>query len=197
MSQVAVLFARPDSIYKTLPDLDVFDEIRDARTFTGTSAVVAHPPCRAWGRLRSFVKPAPHEKELARFAVRCVRANGGVLEHPAFSTLWADQRLPVPGVIDCFGGFTLPISQSWFGHRARKDTYLYIVGIKPESVPEIPFSLGNGSHVIAQGRTRKDGTRIKKGAPEWRPEVSKSEREHTPIKLAIYLANLARLARVQ
>ena len=79
---VAVLFARPDSIYKTFPAIDVFDELRDARTFRGGCPVVAHPPCRAWSRMKAFAKPKPWEKDLARWAVQVVRENGGVLEHP-------------------------------------------------------------------------------------------------------------------
>ena len=47
MTQVAVLFARADSIYKTLPGCDVYDIKRDARTWPGGCPVVAHPPCRA------------------------------------------------------------------------------------------------------------------------------------------------------
>jgi len=43
---VAVLFARADSIYKSLPDCDVYDIERDARTYDGPWPVVAHPPCR-------------------------------------------------------------------------------------------------------------------------------------------------------
>jgi len=55
-------FARPDSIYKSLPGCDVFDLARDARTYNGSYPVIAHPPCRAWGRLRSFAKPRPDEE---------------------------------------------------------------------------------------------------------------------------------------
>ncbi|WP_202122885.1 hypothetical protein, partial [Escherichia coli] len=77
--RIAVLFARVDSNYKAMPECDVFDIERDARTFAGGMPVVAHPPCRAWGRLRKFAKPRPDEKALALFAVAQVRAFGGVL----------------------------------------------------------------------------------------------------------------------
>lgn len=40
--QVAVLFARADSHYKELPDCDVYDMTRDARTYDGPHPVVAH-----------------------------------------------------------------------------------------------------------------------------------------------------------
>lgn len=94
---ISVLFARADSNYKALPSVDVWDAERDARTWPGGNPVVAHPPCRAWGRLRHFAKPRPDEKALAIFAVDQVRKWGGVLEHPASSTLWTEAGLPAPG----------------------------------------------------------------------------------------------------
>lgn len=194
MSTVAVLFARADSVYKTLPGCDVYDIARDARTWPGGAPVVAHPPCRAWGRLRQFAKPRPDEKALALFAVEQVRRFGGVLEHPEKSTLWPAAGLPSPGQRDDFGGWTLPISQSWWGHRAEKKTWLYVVGCEPGQVPEMPMVLGDASHVIAQNRTLPNGGRLVKGMPGWRPECSKAEREHTPEALARWLVDLARRA---
>jgi len=61
---VAVLFARKDSIYKQMPDVDVYDIDRDARTWPGGCAVVAHPPCRGWGGLSHMAKPRHGEKDL-------------------------------------------------------------------------------------------------------------------------------------
>lgn len=74
---VAVLFARRNSIYKTLPGCDVWDIERDARLWPGGMPVVAHPPCRAWGQLRHFARPVPGERELAILAVDQVRRWGG------------------------------------------------------------------------------------------------------------------------
>lgn len=188
MSGVAVLFAREDSIYKTLPGVDVFDVKRDARSWRGGVPVVAHPPCRAWGRLRQFAKPRRDEKELALFAVDAVRKNGGVLEHPVGSTLWDVAGLPLPGRFDEFGGFTFPVYQSWFGHRADKSTLLYIVGVLPCDVPAVPLMLGRASHVLE--------TTIKRGSPGWRPSVTKAEREHTPREFALWLVDVAGRCRV-
>src|SRR5262245_24549326 len=70
---VAILFARADSVYKCMPDCDVYDAARDARTWPGGMSVVAHPPCRAWGRLRAFAAYVPGERELAIWAVEQVR----------------------------------------------------------------------------------------------------------------------------
>ena len=192
MNHVAVLFARSDSNYRAIPGTDVFDLARDARTFRGGMPVVAHPPCRSWGRLRHFAKPRADEKALALFAVDQVRRWGGVLEHPAHSTLWGAAGLPLPGGRDVWGGFTLPVSQSWWGHKARKDTWLYVCGIEPAQLPPVPFALGDGTHVIGQRRSRAGGVRVTKQDPRWRPEVTKAEREHTPPLLCAWLVDLAR-----
>lgn len=85
MNSVAVLFARHDSVYKRIESVDVWDIQRDARKWPGGMPCIAHPPCRAWGRLRHFANPRADEKALALFAVGCVRRWGGVLEHPASS----------------------------------------------------------------------------------------------------------------
>ena len=152
---VAVLFARADSTYKALPDVEVFDMERDARTYDGPWPVVAHPPCRAWGRLRTFANPRPDERNLARLAVALVREFGGVLEHPASSTLWPAQKLPDPGQRDGYGGWTLPIVQQWWGHKAEKKTLLYIVGCEPACVPPLPYVMGEAEYVV-QSRKRHD-----------------------------------------
>lgn len=182
MTPVAVLFARRDSVYKTMPGCDVFDQDRNAMTFTGGMPVVAHPPCRAWGSLRTFAKPEPGERDLAPWAVAQVRACGGILEHPAASVLWPHCGLPEPGERDEWGGWTKVIDQDWFGHKAEKRTRLYIVGVEPIDVPGYPIRLEEPLFVIASCKTRRgmNGRRVRKGMPGWRPEVSRAEREHTP-----------------
>ena len=196
---VAVLFARADSVYKTLPDCEVYDIGRDARTYDGPWPVVAHPPCRAWGRLRHMAKPRPDERNLARLAVALVREFGGVLEHPQASTLWPAQRLPAPGQRDDMGGWTLGITQHWWGHRATKATLLYIVGCEPRDIPPLPeLRLGEGTHVIAQDTRAVNGERrLKAGEFGWRPFVTHAEREHTPPELALWLVELARRCQVR
>lgn len=133
----SVLFARRTSVYFQLSS-DVWDERRDARGYRGPSPVVAHPPCRAWGKFKARAKPLPHERDLALFAVASVRRFGGVLEHPVGSGLWAFAGLPSPGEFDSFGGFTLKVCQLWWGHRAEKQTLLYVVGCTPGDVPPYP-----------------------------------------------------------
>lgn len=182
---IAVLFARSDSHYKSFPDCDVWDIDRDARLWPGGSAVVAHPPCRAWGRLRTFAKPRKGERLLATWAVRQVRKWGGVLEHPVSSLLWPKVGLPTIGQRDKYGGWTLGIHQNQWGHRAQKATLLYIVGCEPWDIPNMPpLVLGEATHVV-QSRKRND----------CRPHITKAEREHTPPALARWLVDLATLCK--
>lgn len=183
---IAALFVRADSHYKTIPGVDCWDMERDARLFQGGSPVIAHPPCRAWGQLSHIAKPRHDEKDLAYFAVKKVRECGGVLEHPAKSKLWAAAGLPSPGHRDEFGGWTICVSQFWWGHKAEKKTLLYIVGIEPAELPDIPFVMGEAPCVVASSGRRKDGRRLKR-----RPEISKKEREATPPAFAAFLIEIA------
>ncbi|MDE2441397.1 MAG: hypothetical protein KGP14_10255 [Betaproteobacteria bacterium] len=156
---VAVLFARADSHYKALTGVDVWDAERDARRWPGGCPVVAHPPCRAWGQLRALANPRPDEKALAIYAVEQVRKFGGVLEHPKNSTLWPTLGLPRPGERDEFGGWTLPIYQRWWGHRAEKPTLLYIVGCAPADVPPMPLALGEAHYICGSSGRLAAATR--------------------------------------
>ncbi|WP_253273768.1 hypothetical protein [Collimonas arenae] len=187
MAPVAVLFARADSIYKSISGCDVWDIERDALSWPGGAPVIAHPPCRAWGRLRHMAKPRAGEKELALWAVDQVRAFGGVLEHPTGSRLWLEKPLPEPGKQDKFGGWTLPIHQHWFGHRAEKSTLLYICGCTPAQIPDLPLVLGEAQFVVDTSGRRRDGSRCKT-----KREITKAEREQTPFELATWLCELAK-----
>lgn len=188
----SVLFARSDSDYKAF-DCDVWDMERDAKNYAGSNPVIAHPPCRGWGRLRELAKPLPGEKELALFAIDVVRKNGGVLEHPAYSSLWKFADLPNPGCgMDLFGGWTLPIVQFWFGHRAMKATWLYIVGCGPMDLPDMPLVLGDAPRMIGSPSRRANGYRPRKGDQLWRQDVTDREKDATPIDLALWLLEVAR-----
>lgn len=182
MRTVAILFAARDSIYKTLPGCDVYDEDRDARTFAGGMPVIAHPPCRLWGRLRNRSKAPQSERDLALFAVEMVDKYGGVLEHPSYSLLWKECNLPKPGH-SWFNTWTMAAPQWWWDHRAEKNTWFYFSGIKPNDVPPVPFKLGRPEMYINRPRS-KAGQNI---------EVPKKERHATPLALAQWLVETARM----
>lgn len=166
---VSVLFARSDSVYKSVPCCDVYDLARDALTFSGSLPVIAHPPCRAWSRLAHLAKPRPGEKDLAFFALDCVRKNGGVLEHPFGSQFWKAAGLPRPGFSDSFGS-TLYVEQLAFGHRAVKPTWLYISGCSLSSIL-VPVALNLPTMPVQNMNVR--------------------EREATPSAFAHFLVDLA------
>lgn len=156
-----VLFCRRDSIYKVLAD-DVYDVGRDARCYTGQDAVIAHPPCRGWGRMSKNSVATPEEKELGIFAADLIQRNGGVLEHPWASKLWKAARLPRPcDGVDEFGGFTILVDQGWWGHKAPKPTWLYIVGVNKKAVPPMPVK-----RLRAAGRTLELPLHEREGTPE-------------------------------
>jgi len=182
---VAVLFARSDSVYKSLPGADVWDLERDALRWPGGSAVVAHPPCRMWGRLRPFARGDAQEKALAVHALGLVRRCGGVLEHPAHSSLWKRCNLPRPGEFaDEWGGWTLAVDQFDFGHEARKPTWLYVVGVAPSDLPPIPRREGRPARCIRKPRDCIGP-----------PTLTHDDRERTPAPFANWLLDLARLTR--
>lgn len=163
---VAALFCCRSGPYAAL-GCDVFDVERDARTFDLACPVVAHPPCRAWGKLRGFARPRPDERDLAVWALWVVRLCGGVLEHPASSRLWAWFGLR-PGVRDEFGGLLTVVHQAAYGHRAPKLTGLYCVGC--EVVPAVAWGQ------LPLGRVERMG---------------RAERERMPVDLARELVRAA------
>ena len=170
----AVLCTRADSVYRGL-GADCFDLARDARTYHGTAPVVAHPPCRGWGRLAHFAKTRPDEAALGIWCLQTVRMFGGVLEHPAGSRLFKLCGV-APGAPDRCGGWVLPIYQQWFGHPAQKATWLYIRGVAPADVPRLPLVLGQASRTVES--------------------QDAAARERTPFDLAVWLLELASIARV-
>ena len=175
LGRVSVLFVRNQSIYKLIAGCDCWDKWRDASRYAGTDPVIAHPPCRTWGNLKTVATKAPAgEHELGNFSIAQVRRCGGVLEHPAGSTLFAEEKCGKLETPDKWGGWTLDVDQYHWGHRAAKPTRLYIVGCEPKNVPPMPRREGEPTHCITQGH----GVRI--GHPLFKSRVPQWEREATP-----------------
>lgn len=119
-----------------------WDEKRDATSYDLELPVVAHPPCQRWCRLAGLVEARWGIKRgedggLFASALATVRRVGGVLEHPAYSDAWKAYGLPHPPT----GGewiegaqdfeWTCYVEQWRYGHRAKKATWLYYVGLTP------------------------------------------------------------------
>lgn len=180
MNKIPVLYVREDSIYKTLPNIDAYDIKRDASTYTGTSAIIAHPPCRGWGQLSHMASPRVGEKELTLKAIAMVRANGGIVEHPsrtkAFSVAGC-YNLP-NSKVDAHKGFILSIDQWDFGHVARKGTWLYICGIEEKDLPALPPTRTIGRAKSITGQVK--GT----------SRCTQYEREYTPMPLIEWMVEV-------
>lgn len=137
MTTVAALYVAKGGCYFGLPDVDPWDEARDARLYEGPWPVVAHPPCSAWCRLAGLVEARWGKKRgqdggCFEAALSAVRKWGGVLEHPAWSDAWPAFNLPQPGSNGwqrgACGGWAAHVEQGRYGHAARKATWLYVYG---------------------------------------------------------------------
>lgn len=132
---VAALYVQSRSVYSCFDNVECFDLARDATQYRGPWAVVAHPPCRSWGKFKAWAKPRDGERELAFLALRQVEQYGGVLEHPVGSSLFKEAGIPVAKL--------WRVNQVDWGHRALKPTWLYLVGCHPPAVlpqPGVPVT---------------------------------------------------------
>lgn len=106
MAKIAALYVETGGTYFGLPDVDPWDEARDARLYAGPHPVVAHPPCQRWGKmwfgqprtvkLTGVRKKKGDDGGCFESALATVRKFGGVLEHPWGSHAWAHFGLNTP-----------------------------------------------------------------------------------------------------
>lgn len=170
--KIAVLCAHKHSNYFKMPDIEVYDEIRDCRTFPGGMPVICHPPCAQWSRMKAFSNNNPDQKGLAQFCLDHITNEGGIFEHPAGSDVFKELEFPKEGKI-------YSVDQSWWGFPARKRTYLYFYRCKPI---QFPISLDMPQFVVATSR-RKGGSL---------PEMKKKERALTPLSFNQWLVDCIR-----
>jgi hypothetical protein len=206
---IAALFVETDGVYAGLPSVDVWDEPRDARRYAGPHPVVAHPPCKRWGRFWHGSTRKPHQYKLGvdggcfAAALTAVRTWGGVLEHPADSHAWKYFGLirPIRGrgwiKADQYGGWTCYVEQGHYGHFSRKPTWLYACHV---DLPELNWMrLPQRLHPLALERYGyekarrigvmamiggKDKERIRDATPpEFRDILLSIARSYTPALL--------------
>jgi len=143
---IAALYVASDGAYAGIDGVEIWDEARDARRYEGPWPVVAHPPCQRWGRFFHGSPRKPHQFKLGddggcfTAALAAVRRWGGVLEHPADSRAWSAHGLLAPPrsggwiVADWDGGWSCYVEQGFYGHAARKGTWLYAHGVELPSL---------------------------------------------------------------
>jgi hypothetical protein len=196
MSKVAALYVQRGGVYWDLPDVDAWDEERDARLYAGPWPVVAHPPCARWCRLapineKRYGQKVGDDGGCFAAALSSVRTWGGCLEHPAGSRAWAAFGLVPPSssgawtFADCRGGLTCYVEQGHFEHRARKGTWIYAWGVKP---PSLGFFLGAATPTATVSFLKNHG-----GGSL--PRLSKREAKTTPLPFRDLLLSIARSAR--
>lgn len=192
---IAALFVQPAGAYFGLPGVDLFDKSRDARGYLGPSPVVAHPPCGRWCKPLAKVNQTRYGHKIGddggcfSEALKCVLTFGGVLEHPAHSYAWDKEYFdlvkPKRGkwLIGIFKPkqpyYVTEVSQSAYGHKARKRTWLLYSGEK--FPPALDWSDPKGTHLTSWlQRTSRVA-----------PRITKKEADKTPPAFRDLLISLA------
>jgi hypothetical protein len=166
VSKVAALFVDSKGVYANLPDVEVWDEARDARLYAGPWPVVAHPPCARWCRLAGLVEKRWGYKKgddggTFAAALNAVRTWGGVLEHPAYSDAFAAHGIAPPGGAwqrSLDGGWVCHVEQWHYGHKAKKATWLYAFGV--DKLPSMIW--GRTPDTAAPAYVTDDGGDVKR-----------------------------------
>lgn len=193
---VAALFVETGGIYFGRPDVDPWDEQRDARTYSGPHPVLAHPPCSRWCMPLARVNETRYGHTVGedggcfKAALGAVRRYGGVLEHPAHSWAFPAFGLAKPvrawtgaaTLLTSDPGWVCEISQSAYGHRARKRTWLYYCG--SGALPTMDWSEHEPTALVSQLT----------GTTSDLPRLSKREAKATPPAFAELMIDLARSA---
>jgi hypothetical protein len=181
-TSIAALFVETDGAYFGFPNVDPWDQVRDARKYAGPHPVVAHPPCQRWGKMwfgspltvktTGFRKTKGDDDGCFAAALAAVRKWGGVIEHPWGSHAWPHFGLNTPPrtggwiMADFEGGWTCCVEQRPYGHHARKPTLLYAVGC---DLPQLAWGATEAQldpKIVARigiKRARKQGEVASKG----------------------------------
>jgi len=198
---IAALYVQKGGCYYGLPNVDPWDEERDARLYAGPHPVIAHPPCNLWVNMAAVnwkrygrQKPAWYsggtDGGCFKAALKSLYKFGGVLEHPAFSHAWDVYPVIKPDGIGWTRDPLLPnvyvceVWQSVYGHRARKRTWVLYCGKKPP--PELNWERKPGVSQIGWCNHIR---------PTKKPSLSKKESQSTPIEFRDLLLRIARSAR--
>ena len=200
-SPIAALYVMADGPYVGLPGVDPWPEDRDARNYPGPHPVVAHPPCKRWGRYWSGGPSAKVRRKMGddggcfKASLESVRHWGGVIEHPEASHAWAAFGINKPpksggwipaGIGDV--GWTCCVEQGHYGHPARKATWLYAVGT---DLPEFKWGSSGQRIRMDPGYHSQEERRraVKTGMCQ---RLSKRQRLITPEPFRDLLIKLAR-----
>jgi hypothetical protein len=198
---VAALYVDADGPYPLMDGVDCWDETRDARLYAGPHPVVAHPPCARWCKMAKFVESQHGHKVgddggIFEHALATVRRWGGVLEHPAWSLAWPRYALLQPPARGWAREFARPdewvceVAQGAYGHPAKKETWLVLVGALPPR--DTLWGKPRGKLTLTRFAQRHPGDH--NNARTHAERVSAAETHITPSAFAAMLVELARSA---
>lgn len=214
---VAALYVASGGVYFGLPDVEPWNEARDARTYAGPHPVVAHPPCERWGRYWSGGPSARRrfskgdDEGCFYAALFAVRRFGGVLEHPEASHAWTHFGLLKPprdggwvfesarpglGVATGFTGWTCCVEQGHYGHRARKATWLYAVLPSDVPPPTLKWGPSKGERLDEGFHSPEERRAARAAGQKPRPRLSTRENLSTPLPFRDLLLAIARSTNV-
>lgn len=189
---IAALFVQTAGTYFGIPGVDPWDEARDARKYQGPYPVVAHPPCARWCKPLAKVNQTRYGHKIGddggcfERALEAVIRYDGVLEHPANSYAWDRFELVKPerGKWKSSNGkrfqyWVTEVSQSAYGHPARKNTWLLFKSDREP--PALDWSDPKGTHL----------TSFLKRTSRIAPRLSKKEAIKTPPAFRDMLIGLA------
>jgi hypothetical protein len=187
---VAALFVQTGGAYFGLDSVDPWDEPRDARGYAGPYPVVAHPPCSRWCKPLAKVNQTRYGHLIGDdggsflAAMTAVRQWGGVLEHPAHTYAWDLYLIATPRRGEWIQAdsraWVTEVSQSAYGHPARKKTWLLYAG--NAAPPAVDWSDPKGTHLTSWlQRTSRVA-----------PRLSKKDAIKTPPAFRDMLLSLAR-----
>jgi len=199
---IAALFVAKDGPYFNLSGVEPWDELRDAKNYSGPYKVIAHPPCERWGRYWAGGPSAKNRKKLGddngcfKSALASVRKYGGIIEHPEGSHAWPKFGLTKPPkkggwiIADELGGKTCCVEQGHYGHKARKATWLYAFEI---ATPELIWGKAENKMRCDEG-FHSSLERMAARAQGKKPikRLNQKERVHTPIEFRDLLISLVK-----
>lgn len=191
---VSALFIETNGIYYNDPRIDPWDIERNALLYKGKNKVIAHPPCKRWGRYWSggpMLAKTPRalkkgdDDNCFAHSLWAVRTFGGVIEHPEASHAYSWFGLNKPpqsgGWIkaDEHGGFTCCVAQGNYGHRAQKFTWLYAVNTMR---PELKWGKCATKIKLELGPHSKEHAKKLRSMPDYKSQerITVKERLETP-----------------
>jgi hypothetical protein len=198
---IAALYVETAGAYFDLDGVDPWDEARDARFYAGPHPVVAHPPCKRWGRYWSGGPSAKVRRRLGdddgcfASALCAVHQWGGVIEHPEASHAFRVFGLGRPKrgagwqpATDGIGSICC-VEQGHYGHRARKATWLYAVGCV---LPALIWTPSEGKTRMEPGFHSAAERAAAPASARKAPRLSAAERLATPAEFRDILIAMAR-----